>query len=74
MLALVVPFGSKAFFKHLICKDTCLGKTIHPFTNLNVNLTIRSDNVTKFVVDDDFIGDDVRWKCMYLGFDMGGLR
>jgi hypothetical protein len=33
-LALVVPFGGKAFFKELICKDASLGKTTHPLLNI----------------------------------------
>jgi hypothetical protein len=59
MLALVVPFGGKAFFR-LICKDAGLGKTIHPLLNLNVDPAVRSDNVVKVVMDNDFIGDDVK--------------
>ncbi len=54
MLALVVPFGGKAFFKQLICKDAGLGKSLHPLTNLDVCPTVRSDNVATVVVDDDF--------------------
>jgi hypothetical protein len=37
-----------------------LGKTIHPLSNLNVDSAIRSDNVTKVVMDDGFFGDDVK--------------
>ncbi len=33
-------------------------KTIHPLSNLNVDPAIRSDNVAKGVVDNDFVRDD----------------
>ncbi len=44
-----------------------MGKTIHPLSNLNVDLAVRSDNVTKVVMDDNFIGDDVKTEMHILG-------
>jgi hypothetical protein len=44
-----------------------LGKTIHPFSNLNVYPSVRSDNVAKVVVDDDFVRDDVEIKMHVFG-------
>ncbi len=73
-MALVVPFGGKAFFKYLICKDADMGKTIHPLSNLNVYSAIRSDNVTKVVMDDDFVRDDVEMETHVLGVWHGGVE
>jgi hypothetical protein len=73
VLALVVSFDGKAYSKQLICKDAGLRKTI-PLLNLNVNLTIKSDNVVKVVVDDDFIGDDAETETHVLRVCMGVLR
>ncbi len=39
--------------------DASLGKTIHPLLDVDVDPFIRSENVTKVVVDDDFVGDDI---------------
>jgi hypothetical protein len=36
-----------------------LGKTIHPLSNLDVHPAIRSDNVAKVVMDNNFVRDDV---------------
>jgi hypothetical protein len=36
-----------------------LGKTIHPLWNLDIYPSIRSDNVAKVVMDNDFVRDDV---------------
>ncbi len=74
MLALVVPFGGKALFKYLICKDAGLGKTIHPLLNFNVHPAIRSDNIAKVVMEDDFVGDDVETETHVFGVRHGGLR
>jgi hypothetical protein len=73
MLALVIPFGGKAFFKELICKDAGLGKNIHPLPNLNVDPVVRSDNVAKVVMDDDFVGDDVETEMHILRVWHGGV-
>ncbi len=72
--ALVVPFGGKALFKYLICKDNSLGKTIHSLFNLNVYPSIRSDNVAKVVVDDDFNRDDVETEMHVFGVWHGVFR
>ncbi len=74
MLSLVVPFGGEVLFKYLVCKDSDLGKTIHPLLNLDVDLTIRSDNVAKIVVDDDFVGDDVETETHVFGVWLGGVE
>jgi hypothetical protein len=58
----------------LICKEAGLGKTIHPLSNLNVDPAIRSDNVVMVVMEDDFIGDDVKLETHVSGFVMGVLR
>jgi len=71
MLALVIPFGGKVFFKLLICKDAGLGKTIHPLLNLNVDLAVKSDNVAKVVMDSVFVGDDVKMERHVLGVQHG---
>jgi hypothetical protein len=55
----------------LVCEDAGLGKTINPLLDLNLNSTIRSDNVTKVVVDDDFVGDDVKTETHVLGVRHG---
>ncbi len=73
-MTLIVPFGGKVLFKQLVCKDAGLRKTIHPLSNLNVHPAIRSDNVTKAVMEDDFVRDDIKTEIMYLGFSMGVLR
>ncbi len=67
MLELVVPFGGKAFFKELICEDAGLGKTIHPLSNLNVDPAVKSDNVAKVVMDDDFIVNDFEMETHVFG-------
>ncbi len=36
-----------------------MGKTIHPLSNLDVHPAIRSDNVAKVVMDNNFVRDDV---------------
>jgi hypothetical protein len=51
-----------------------LGKTIHPLSNLDVYPSIRSDNVVKVVVDDDFIGDDVKMEMHVFGVWHGGVE
>ncbi len=44
----------------MIGKDAGLGKTIHPLPYFKVDPAVRSDNVTKVVIVDDFVGDDVK--------------
>jgi hypothetical protein len=51
-----------------------LGKTIHPLLNLNVDPTVRIDNVTKVVVDDDFVGYDVKMEAHELEVWHGGVE
>ncbi len=51
-----------------------MGKTIHPLANLDVDQAIRSDNVAKVVMDDDFIGDDVKLASHVLGVWHGGVE
>jgi hypothetical protein len=70
MLALVVIFGGKT----LICKDYSLGKTIHPLSNLDVYPSIRSDNVAKVVMDNDFFGDYVEMELHVFGVWHGGVE
>ncbi len=74
MLALVVPFGGEAFFKELICKDANLRKPIHPFLNLNVYPSFGSDNVTKVVVEDNFVGDDFKMEMHVFRVWHGGVE
>jgi hypothetical protein len=51
-----------------------LGKTIRPLLNLNVYPSVRSDNVAKVVVDDDFVGDDVEMETHVFGVQHGGIE
>jgi hypothetical protein len=37
-------------------EDAGLRKTIHPLPNLDVDPAIRSENVVKVVMDNDFVG------------------
>jgi hypothetical protein len=63
MLALVIP-----------CNDASLGKTIHPLLNFYVDPAIRSDNVVKVVMNNDFSGDDVKMERHVLGVWHGGVE
>ncbi len=58
----------------MICKDAGLGKTIHPLPNFDVEPAVRSDNVTKVVMIDDFVGDDVQTETHVLGVRHGGVE
>ena len=51
-----------------------MGKTIHPLPNLNVDPAIRSDNVAKVVMDNDFVGDDVEMEMHVSGVWHGGVE
>ena len=51
-----------------------MGKTIHPLANLDVDQAIRSDNVAKVVMDDDFVGDDVEMEMHVLGVAHGSVE
>ncbi len=51
-----------------------MGKTIHPLPNLNVYPAVRSDNVTKVVMDNDFVQDDVKMEIHVLGVWHGGVE
>ncbi len=44
-----------------------MGKTIHPLPNFDVDPAIRSDNVAKVLMVDDFVGDDVKMAMHVLG-------
>ncbi len=50
-----------------------MGKTIHPLTNLDVYPIVRSDNDAKFVVDDNFWGDDAKTEMYVFGVGHGGV-
>jgi hypothetical protein len=58
----------------LVCKDAGLGKTIHPLLNLDVDPTVKSDNVAKVIVDDDYVGDDVETETHVLRVSHGGVE
>jgi hypothetical protein len=51
-----------------------LGKTIHPLSNLYVNPAIRSEDVAKVVMDNDFVGDDIEMEMHVLGVWHGGVE
>ncbi len=51
-----------------------MGKTIHPLFDLDVNPSIGSDNNTKVVVDDDFVGDYVEMEIYVFGVWHGGVK
>ncbi len=44
-----------------------MGKTIYPLTNLDIYPTVRSDNVAKVVVNDDYVGYGVKTKTHLFG-------
>ncbi len=58
----------------MICEDAGLGKTIHPLPNFDVDPAVWSDNVTKVVMDNDFVGDDVKKESHVLGIWHGGVE
>ncbi len=58
----------------MICKDAGLGKTIHPLSNLDVYPSVRSDNVAKVVMDNDFVGDDIKTEKHVFGAWHGGVE
>ncbi len=51
-----------------------MGKTIHPLPNFDVDPAVRSDNVAKAVMADDFVGDDVEMETHVLGVWHGGVE
>ncbi len=51
-----------------------MGKTIHLLLNLDVYPSVRSDNVAKVVMDDDFVGDDVEMEMHVFGVQHGGVE
>ncbi len=51
-----------------------MGKTIHPLPNLNVDPAVRSDNVVKVVMEDDFVGDDVKMEAYVLRVQHRGVE
>ncbi len=58
----------------MICEDAGLGKTIHPLLFLNVNPALWSDNVVKIVMDNYFVGDDVKTEMRVFGVWHGGVE
>ncbi len=51
-----------------------MGKTIHPLPNLDVYPAVRSDNVAKVVMDDDFFGNDFKMESHVFGVWHGGVE
>ncbi len=51
-----------------------MGKTIHPLLNLNVDPAVKSDNVPKVVMDNDFVGVDVETETHLLKVWHGGVE
>ncbi len=51
-----------------------MGKTIQTLSNLNVYTSIRRDNVSKVVMDYDFVGDDVEMETHIFGVWHGGVE
>ncbi len=49
-------------------------KTIHSLPNLDVDPAIRSDSVAKVVMDNDFIGEDVKMETHVLRVWHGGVE
>ncbi len=49
-------------------------KTIHPLSNLDVYPSVRSDYVTKVVMDNDFVGDDVKMEMHVFRVRHGGVE
>ncbi len=58
----------------MIGKNAGLGKTIHPLPDFYVDPAIRSDNVAKVVMVDDFVRDDVKMEMHVLGVRHGGVE
>ncbi len=50
-----------------------MGKTIHPIPNFNVDPAVGSDNV-EVVMDNDFVGGDVKMETHVLGVWHGGVE
>ncbi len=51
-----------------------MGKTIHPILNFDIDPAVRSDNVAKVVMVDDFVRDDVEMETHVLGVWHGGVE
>jgi hypothetical protein len=51
-----------------------LGKTTHPLLNLDVYPSVRSDNVTKVVMDNDFVRDDAKTETHVFGVRHGSVE
>ena len=51
-----------------------MGNTIHPLPNVDVDPAVRSDNVAKVVMDDDFVEDDVETETRVFGVWQGGVE
>jgi hypothetical protein len=51
-----------------------LGKPIYPLPNFNVDPAVRSDNVAKVVMVDDFVRDDVEMETHVLRVWHGGVE
>ncbi len=51
-----------------------MGKTIYTLPDFDVDPAIRSDNVAKVVMVDDFVRDDVKTEMHVLGVWHGGVE
>ncbi len=51
-----------------------MGKTIHPLPNLDADPAIRSDNIAKVVMVDDFVGNDVKMETRVFRVQHGGVE
>jgi hypothetical protein len=51
-----------------------LGKTIHLLPDFDVDPALRSDNVAKVVMDDDFVEDDIKMETHVLEVWHGGVE
>ena len=55
-------------------KSTCLGQAIHPFVDLNVNISTGGINGKDIVFIEDFLGDFGELQLHVLGMYIGVLR
>ncbi len=58
----------------MICKNAGLGNTIHPLPNFDIDPAVRSDNVAKVVMVDDFVRDDVKTEMHVFRVWHGGVE
>ena len=57
-----------------LMKSTCLGQAIHPFVDLNVNISTGGINGKDIVFIEDFLGDFGELQLHVLGMYIGVLR